>query len=191
MSTYSEELKKELEDHLTENSTIKRAVENLNNEIYFDSWCKPLLAMIEYKQLDESNLSYLEIWDKSLHIEHIFPRGYNSNKAWSGFHGDKEIVEWINSGANLTLLSGAKNIAASNEGFPYKIGAYKEKGFYNSTNEGITSFRITQQIVDDYNSNSFNKAWNWDAIHNRWNWFCGEVEAILSIYLSEIKQNDD
>lgn len=180
-------IKKELESHLKENNTIARAKENLNGDIYFDPWCKPLLAMIEYNQTDDSNLQFIEAWDKSLHVEHVLPRAFFSNTAWSDFHNDPIIGEWINTGANLTLLSGSKNIAASNESFGKKVRAYSGKGFYAETNEGVTSFRITQKIVDDFNSGAFNEEWNWAALHNRWNWFCGEVEQILSVDMSDMK----
>ncbi|MBK6483748.1 MAG: DUF262 domain-containing protein [Chitinophagaceae bacterium] len=180
-------IKKELEINLKENSTISKAVDNLNNDIYNEPWCKPLLAMIEYQQLDDSNLSMINIWEKTLHVEHILPRGYKSNKAWENFHDDEDVEDWINSGGNLTLLSGAKNIAASNDSFAKKIKAYSGKGFYKEGNEGVTAFRITQQIVDDYNAASFDEEWNWDAMFSRWNWFCSEVSDFLDIDLDEVK----
>ncbi len=180
-------IKRELEKNLKENNTVERAIDNLNNDIYFDQWCKPLLAMIEYNQLDESNLVFIDVRDKNIHAEHILPRAYISNKAWSNFHEDEEIDNWVNTGGNLTLLSGSKNIAASNEGFSQKIKAYTGKGYYKSSIEGVTTFRITQQIVDDYYSGAFDEEWNWEAIYNRWNWFCGEVETILDIDLNDIK----
>ncbi len=53
----------------------------------------------------------------------------------------------------------------------------------------MTSFNITQKIVNDYNANRFNKEWNVDAINNRWVWFCEQVEEILEIDLSDNKNN--
>jgi len=180
-------IKRELEKSLKENSTVERAIENLDGDIYFDQWCKPLLAMIEYNQLDESNLNFINIWDKNIHAEHILPKAFQRSREWKSFHDDEEIENWINTGANLTLLSGSKNIAASNEGFSKKIKAYQGKGHYKESSEGITSFRITQKIVDDYNSGEYDKEWNWSAILYRWNWFCDEVETILDIDLTELK----
>ncbi|HPS29581.1 MAG TPA: DUF262 domain-containing protein [bacterium] len=182
-------IQEELNKHLEENNTIERAKENLNGDIYFDSWCRPLLAMIEYNQLDSSNLSFIEIFDRSLHVEHVLPKAYVKNDAWVHFHGDKEVKDWINTGANLTLLSGSKNIAASNDAFSEKIKAYSGKGFYKNT-EGITSFRISQKIVDDYNAGLFEKKWNWDALYNRWNWFCDQMEEILEIDMSESRVDE-
>jgi len=185
------EIAKEMETNLAESNTIAKAVENLNGEIYNEPWCKPLLVLIEYKQLDDSNLTFINVWDKTLHTEHILPKAYKANKAWQDFHDDKDIGDWINTGANLTLLSGSKNIAASNEGFEKKIKAYSGKGYYKQNNEGVTAFRITQQIVDNYNEGLFDKEWNWDAVYNRWNWFCVEVEKVLEIDLSQIKIEEE
>ena len=71
--------------------------------------------MIEYNQSDDSNLNFLPVWDRNIHSEHIIPRAY-IDKEWSKFREDDEIADWINTGADLTLLSGAKNIFASNDG---------------------------------------------------------------------------
>lgn len=88
---------------------------------------------------------------------------------------------------NLTLLCGAKNIEASNNPFKDKIKVYQGKGLYDDKDSKITAFNITQRIVNDYNSNTYNKEWNEKSIKDRWNWFCGEVEKIIDISLSEIK----
>ena len=175
------EIREELNKNLSQNRTINRAIDNLKGDIYFDKWSKPLLFMIEYNQSDDSNLNFLPI---SIHSEHIIPRAYDGKEDWKLFCDDEGIKDWIHSGANLTLLSGAKNISANNEGFDKKINAYKGKGHYNEEREGVTSFQITQKIVNDYHSNKFNRKWNWDAITDRWKWFCEEVEKILEIDLT-------
>nr|WP_314751119.1 hypothetical protein [uncultured Capnocytophaga sp.] len=46
---------------------------------------------------------------------------------------------------------------------------------------------MTQQVVDDYIQNKYNKEWNIAALKGRWRWFCTEIESILCIDLSEIK----
>ncbi len=178
----------ELDKNLKQNSAISRAIDNLEGEIYFDKWCKPLLFMIEYNQSDDSNLNFLSIGERNVHIEHVVPRAYHSKAEWDIYHNDDKIEDWLNSGGNLTLLSGFKNISASNEGFDRKIGAYNGKGHYNADKDGITSFQITQKIVNDYNSNKYQKEWNWNAITDRWNWFCEEVEILLDIDLTKIKE---
>lgn len=177
----------ELEDHLNSTNTVERAIENLNGDIYFEQWCKPILFLIEYKQTDNSTFAFLNMGDRNIHIEHIIPKAFELNPDWQMFHEDSDIDYWINSGANLTLLSGTKNISASNSGIENKINAYNGKGFYGSNEEGITSFQITQRIVHEHSRNS-EGGWNWKKIENRWHWFCDEVGSILNIDLSKIKE---
>jgi uncharacterized protein with ParB-like and HNH nuclease domain len=182
-------IKSELELNLSQNDTIRRATENLKGDIYYESWCKPLLFMIEYQQTDDSSLNFFEMSDTKIQVEHILPRAYKSNVEWNTkFEGNDTISNWINTGGNLTLLSGKKNRDASNYSFEKKIIAYNGKGYYAEDSEGITAFRITQNIVNHYNDNTYNKQWNEQSIIDRWNWFCGQVEVILEIDLSEIRK---
>jgi uncharacterized protein with ParB-like and HNH nuclease domain len=182
-------IKSELELNLSQNDTIRRATENLKGDIYYESWCKPLLFMIEYQQTDDSSLNFFEMSDTKIQVEHILPRAYKSNVEWNTkFEGNDTISNWINTGGNLTLLSGKKNRDASNYSFEKKIIAYNGKGYYAEDSEGITAFRITQNIVNHYNDNTYNKQWNEQSIIDRWNWFCGEVEVILNIDLSQIRK---
>ncbi len=179
-------IKQELEKSL-QNDTIKRAIENLNGDIYFEPWCKPLLFILEYRQQDNPNYLWME--NRNIHVEHILPRAYDKNPDWNYFSSVNGIDSWINTGANLTLLSGTKNISASNLGFDKKIKAYNGTGFHSSNDDKVTSFSITQRIVNDYNANIFNKEWNTDSLNNRWIWFCEQVEKEFLIDLSEIKNN--
>lgn len=182
-------IRKELEENLKQNETIKRAVDNLGGEIYFEPWCKPLLFMIEYKQTDNSSLNYFEMGDGNIQVEHILPRAYKNNDDWKDkIDPSQGYDDWINTGGNLTLLSGKKNQQASNNSFDKKILSYRGKGLYLNDNEGVTSFRITQEIVNGYDSSKYNKEWNINSIVDRWNWFCGEIEVILEIDLSSIKK---
>jgi len=186
-------IRRELETSLKEvsNNTLNRAIENLNTDIYHEAWCKPLYFMIEYNQQD--NPKFHAMWDKNIHIEHIIPQAYTKNKDWRHIEEISEeydMEDWINSGANLTLLSGSKNISASNDGFGKKTIAYDGRGHHKKDDDKITSFNITQNIVNSYKSNEFNKEWNKEAINNRWEWFCDEVEKILEIDLSENKANN-
>ena len=182
-------IKSELELNLSQNDTIRRATENLKGDIYYESWCKPLLFMIEYQQTDDSSLNFFEMSDTKIQVEHILPRAYKSNVEWNTiFEGNDTITNWINTGGNLTLLSGKKNRDASNYSFEKKIIAYNGKGYYAEDSEGITAFRITQNIVNHYNDNTYNKQWNEQSIIDRWNWFCGQVEVILDIDLSQIRK---
>jgi len=182
-------IKSELELNLSQNDTIRRATENLKGDIYYESWCKPLLFMIEYQQTDDSSLNFFEMSDTKIQVEHILPRAYKSNVEWNTkFEGNDTISNWINTGGNLTLLSGKKNRDASNYSFEKKIIAYNGKGYYAEDSEGITAFRITQNIVNHYNDNTYNKQWTEQSIIDRWNWFCGQLEVILDIDLSQIRK---
>lgn len=52
---------------------------------------------------------------------------------------------------------------------------------YLGDNGNTTSFRISQQILDNYNNNKFNKQWNEEALKERWKWFFEQLENILNI----------
>ncbi len=178
----------ELDANMVQNETVKRAIDNLQGDIYFESWCKPLLFLIEYQQSDDSSMHFFEMSDRNIQVEHILPRAYKNDSDWKDkISNQSEVDPWINTGGNLTLLSGKKNQQASNNGFETKIKSYRGKGYYTESSEGITAFRITQQIVNDFDNGKYNKEWNLDSIKERWVWFCSNVEAILDIDLSSIK----
>ncbi|MDA9808676.1 HNH endonuclease family protein, partial [Flavobacteriales bacterium] len=99
---------------------------------------------------------------------------------------ERDGKEYVHKLGNLTLLSGRKNIQASDDEFDKKIQIYKGKGKHNNLDEKITSFRITQQIVDLKNSGDLNK-WSIDTINDRKLSLLIEVEKILNIDLSKIK----
>ena len=178
------EISKELNEKLAKDNIINLAVYNLTSEqIASELWCKPLLLMMEYNSTDDSKLSYIDL-DHDLHLEHILPVKYDKFPEWN--HITKEIsLKWLNSAGNLTLLSGAKNIEASNNPFKVKMGVYKGKGKYDNKNEKITAFNITQQIVKDYESRKYNQEWQLDSIIDRWKWFFKEVGELLEIDISE------
>lgn len=145
--------------------------------------------MIEYQQTDDSSLNFFEMSDRNIQVEHILPRAYKNNSDWN-YKIDRpdEVDKWINTGANLTLLSGKKNQQASNNGFESKVQTYRGKGLYSENSEGITAFRMTQQIVNDWDNGKFQKNWNLNSMDDRWQWFCSQVEVILEIDLSSIKK---
>ncbi|MNT29402.1 hypothetical protein D3C72_1651400 [compost metagenome] len=184
-----DEIKAELDKQLNSvnGDVINRAVNNLNGDIYSEPWCKPLLFTIEYNQLD--NPSYYSMGDRNIQTEHILPRAYNDQKGWEFVNNIPGIEDWINSGANLTLLSGSKNRDARNYRFEVKLKTYDGTGLEDFNDKKISSFKITQQIVNDFNAEKYNKEWNVEALNGRWLWFCKQVEDILEIDLSRIKQN--
>ncbi len=177
-------IKEELDKQLKED-VIERAITNLNGDIYFEPWCKPLLFMIEYEQQDKP--PYFSMGDRNIQTEHILPRSFKKVEEWAFAEKITGIEDWVHSGANLTLLSGSKNIDARNYKFETKIKSYDGTGFEDVDDKKISSFNITQRLVNDYNSNKFNKEWNIDAMTERWTWFCQQVEKILEIDLSKNK----
>lgn len=180
-------IEKEISLKLESDDVIRRAKDSLNGDIYYYPWCKPLLFLIEYNQTDDSNLTYYWIGDRDIHVEHILPQKFSYISGWNLFKDDEDTDEWMNTGGNLTLLSGKKNIEASNNAFDVKIDVYKGKGKYKNEDKKISAFRITQKIVDDYNSNLYNKEWNWQSISDRWNWFCHEVAELFDIDMDDLK----
>lgn len=178
----NEELSKQLDEEV-----IERAISSLNGDIYFEPWCKPLLFVIEYEQQD--NPPYFEMDDRSIQTEHILPKAYHKIEEWQFANDIPAIEEWIHSGANLTLLSGQKNLDARNYKFDTKIKSYDGTGFEDANDKKITSFNISQKIVNDYNSNKYLKEWGIDAMNARWVWFCNQLERAFEIDLSKIKEN--
>lgn len=62
---------------------------------------------------------------------------------------------------------------------------YKGKGKYQSKDNSISAFEMTKYIVDDYNTNKYNKEWTIKAMEDRYNWFCNNVEKIMKIKIKD------
>lgn len=177
----------ELNRKIESDSIIEQATRNLISEhIAEEIWCKPLLIMMEYNSTDDSKSSYIEL-NQDLHLEHIMPVKHEKFEEWN--HVTKDVAaKWLNSAGNITLLSGTKNIEASNNPFDMKIDVYKGKGKYENKNEKISAFQITQAIVNDYELNVYGKKWTLDAMQKRWEWFFKEAQEILHINLEDVIQ---
>jgi hypothetical protein len=178
------DISNELTKKLKDDRIISLAVESLHSEHIADEvWCKPLLLMMEYNVTDNSKLAFIDL-DQDLHLEHILPVKYEKFKEWN--HIKKDVsAKWLNSAGNLTLLSGAKNIEASNNPFNVKMEVYKGKGKYDHKNEKITAFLITQQILKNYEMKKYKQQWTLQAMIDRWEWFFGEVGELLEIDVQE------
>lgn len=178
------EIRKDLNEKIAKDNMINLALNNLTSEqIASEVWCKPLLLMMEYNVDDDNTPSLIEL-DRDLHLEHILPVKYFKFNEWN--YISKEVSsKWLNSAGNLTLLSGAKNIEASNNPLNIKIEVYKGKGKYEDKDDKITKFKITQSILTDYESNKFNKQWNLDSMIERWKWFFREAGELLEIDVNE------
>lgn len=176
----------ELNNKLVTDKIIELVLNSLDDEyVYGEAWCKPLLILLEYNATDKSYPSFIEM-NKDLHVEHVLPREYKKFNEW-GHITDNVAIDWLNSLGNLTLLSGAKNIEASNNPFNVKIEVYRGKGKYDQKNEKITAFKITQSIVDDYDKKKYNGHWNDKSIKARWEWVLDEIEELLDINCSSIR----
>ena len=176
----------ELNKKIQSDDIVALATRNLTSEhIASELWIKPLLLLMEYNVTDSSKLSFIEL-NNEVHLEHILPRQFSKFKEWD--HFTKELAsKWLNSAGNLTLLGGAKNIEASNNPFSVKMEVYKGKGKYDTKDDKVTAFLITQSIVLNYETGKYNKQWNLDSIYNRWEWFFNETEQLLNIDLSSVK----
>lgn len=179
-----EEIIKEFNDKLEKDRIINTAVNNLMSEhIASEFWCKPILLMLEYNATDSSKTAFVEL-NRDLHLEHILPIKHEKFDEWN--HITKEVsAKWINSAGNITLLSGAKNIEASNNPFEIKMAVYKGKGKYEEKDDKITAFTITQQVVNDYNTDKYNQKWTLKSMTDRWNWFFTEIGELLEIDISD------
>ncbi len=145
-------IKDKLGERLVIDKVYRRVIQNIEDDSYHEAWCKPTLLLLEYYRTDNSNVSFIEM-DNSLHVEHILPQGFSSIKYWTDLYEEADADRLVNKFGNLTLLSGNKNIKASNKPFFDKKEIYEGKGF-----DGISGFILTQEIV-----NQMKEGENWTA----------------------------
>lgn len=178
------EIEVELNKKITADGIERLVIRNLSSEqLATEVWIKPLLLLMEYNVTDSSKLSFINL-NKDLHLEHVLPVKYEKYPEWN--HITKDVsAKWLNSAGNITLLSGAKNIEASNNPFNVKMEVYKGKGKYDNKNDKITAFLITQHILKDYEVNKYQRNWTLEAMIDRWKWFLMESQEILNIDLNE------
>lgn len=182
------EIKQDLEKSIKENKIQEKVESALSGNVYIESWCKPLIALIEYNRRE--NPAEINIKDRTLHIEHILPKNFESIYGWTNVIEDDRVgKEYVNKLGNLTLLSGKMNIEASNNPFANKVSVYQGKGLYKEDDKKISEFRITQDIFDEYNQNN-TKTWGIDSINKRGDKLFEKIEEILEINLSKIKSQD-
>ena len=115
-----------------------------------------------------------------MHLEHIIPNKYANFTEWQHI-SESLFNRWGQTAANLTLLSGSKNIEASDNPFHIKMDVYKGLGLHLHKNDKVSAFMITQKIVNDFDQNTYQQTWNEQAINDRWAWFCKEVSEVLQI----------
>lgn len=179
------ELNLKLENDKIEDLALKGLDDNFASSA---AWCKPLLILLEYNATDHSTTGFIEL-NSELHLEHIIPREYKKYQEWNHIT-DETKNKWIESFGNLTLLSGSKNIEASNNPFHVKMEVYKGKGKYDQKNEKITAFKITQSLVADYDLSKYHKQWTEQSAIDRWHWFISEVSELLKLDTSSLKHEN-
>ena len=136
-----ENIKKKIDKKMEEDEVSRYAREALNKNAYGERWAKALLLLLEYYSVDDSKPTYIRFWDKKLHVEHVLPTAWGSNPAWTKIWSESEATHWVNKLGNLTLISGKKNIAASNDSFE------KKKVTYKKTHGALTAYEITKEIA--------------------------------------------
>jgi uncharacterized protein with ParB-like and HNH nuclease domain len=167
------EIKEEINKKMKEDRVLERMKENLEDNVYQYSWLKPLLVLIEYQQIEDSSMvSYIDL-NKNIHVDHILPQEWEKIDYWRERWNKEKANNWLHKLGNLTLLSGRKNINASNKSFPEKKKIYKGKGI-----DGITPFQISQMIIE-------NDDWTENDVKKRHEWMIKQIEKILNIPLSK------
>lgn len=168
------QIQNEINNQLQNNNIINLFKDNLSFEnVYNTSWLKPLLLWIEYNELD--NCTFLPI-TRSIQIEHILPECWEENWNWFNI---EDVKKYKNSLGNLTLLSGSKNVKASNEEYLKKIDIYSGTG--RQEKGKCTSYRITQYIFD-----TFKKEWTVTQIQEHANYYYKKIENLFNVDLSDL-----
>lgn len=159
-------IRKDMSDNLKQYPSYLDSLTRHN--VYAFKWHKPLLLAIEYRQSDARD--YIEI-NKDLHTEHILPQGWGAaGLDWCARFTPQAAEKYLHSLGNLTLLSGSKNIRASNSNFQDKLDIYSGKGL-----DGKTSFEITKRIIEQAD------LWTAETIEERRKWLIGQARAIFDI----------
>ena len=161
-------IKKRIHRKMKSDGVFERLNEYLQDEIYGLPWVKAILLLIEYSQTDNSKPLFIEK-DKNLHIEHILPQEWNKNPEWKKYWNENDGKNLVNKLGNLTLLSGKKNISASNSSFKKKLEIYKGKGYSE-----VSAFEITKRILG-------NKNWTKTEVQERNDWLMKNLNEILNL----------
>jgi len=154
---------------LKERAEDKRFEEALDSSEFYDvtrrqiiNLVKAVLIRINDEQLDDS----AEVVPRKVTVEHILPQK-RAGDYWRKRFTPAKHAEWVNKLGNLTLLSGRKNSAARNSGFPEKKKAYEKDG-------KISPFAITQEILGY-------EEWNADSLRARHEQLKERVLALWSV----------
>ncbi len=159
------EINAEIETKFSDDMVFSRASENLSSDVYGEPWLKSLLVLIEYEQVDNSKPGYIDL-DNKLHVDHILPEKWEQVQDWKKIWHTDQAERWLNKLGNLTLLSGKKNIAASNDSFD------KKKQIYKQGHGGKVAFEISKPIIEKV-------SWSEQDIEMRHNWLLEQIKKLL------------
>jgi len=154
---------------------VQRCIENLNDEVFYDKYLKPLMLTIDYEN-KEDGCDFIEL-NKNIHMDHIIPRGYRKNQEGWGYINSEEANKLINTIGNMALLNWDKNISAQNYDFTTKLGIYEGKG----KSQGITTFNTTRNIIDNYNKDINKKSFDIEHIKERKIYLFSLISKILEM----------
>jgi len=179
------EIKHELNKISDVNSVLSKVGTALSGDVYHDRWIKPLLFIID-NSLEDSP-KFHEVNNKNIHIEHILPQKFETVYGWKHIiEGNEDGDSLVHKLGNLTLLSGKKNIEATNSAFEDKIDVYDRKGRYEIEENTVTSFNLSQMIIDDYRNKKYDKKWTKKAISERKAFYISRINSLFNLSL-EIK----
>lgn len=123
--------------------------QSLHKDFYGNSYDTAVLLRLEQEMQD---LSVTKLYEETISIEHILPQRL-TNEYWIQRFSHEDHNSWLHKIGNLTLLSGRKNILASNNDFS------KKKDHYDKKNKKV-SFDLTKEIC-------LLSDWDLDAIKSR------------------------
>ena len=99
----------------------------------------------------------------------MFWEEWEKKTYWKRRWTEEQADFWLNKIGNLTLLSGRKNIRASNDEFPKKKKIYKGKGL-----DGTTGFEISKRILR-------RSHWTENEAKKRQRWMIRQIKKILDL----------
>lgn len=168
-----DEIKREIDKKMTGDNVLKYMNENLQNDVYGKPWLRPLLAVIEYQQTDDSKISFIEL-DNKLHADHILPVKWHEQADWKKIWSEQKATKHLYKIGNLTLLSGKKNISQQND------PPLKKAEMYKKGHGGTTAFEISKKIIGKLEKGS----WTEKDVEERQRWIIEQVETILGVKLN-------
>ena len=149
---------------------INRSNVCLSNLSYGDKTLKIILLSLEYK----SNTPYVELTSK-IHADHILPKEYQKETAWSHIVNHNRAESIINCLGNMALLESSKNISQKNYGFAIKQNLYNGNDKNGNLITSVAKFHYSVNVANQ------NINWDLDKIDNRKIQLENEIKNMLNI----------